>query len=179
MKKSSLILVCLIFSAITLAHLKGASASPETWVEVTRFSGSGSTSFNTTYFTCEHIEWRIRWSYVPVSGQGESAGIIVFTYRQGEADYINWIFKFGAENTTGISNIQNQTGTFYMSITAAVTESFAVIVEQDITSPIPEFQSIVMISLFTASTFLAILAWKIKYARRRCVSGVNDVGGSG
>ena len=41
-------------------------AASENWSEVTRFSGTGALT-TTDPFTCDHVEWRIRWELEPQS----------------------------------------------------------------------------------------------------------------
>jgi hypothetical protein len=54
-----------------------SSVGATEWVEVTRFSGSETEQHITDYFTCDHVDWRIRWEYMP-----EDASFIVYTYQQ-------------------------------------------------------------------------------------------------
>jgi len=68
-KISGLALLIIMLAMPMMTSLVGATE----WVEVTRFTGSGTTD----YFTCEHVEWRIRWEYIP-----EDASFVVYTYQQ-------------------------------------------------------------------------------------------------
>ena len=154
------LIVCLFLVFVSLvgglAVPDIAYATPSDWSEVTRFTGSATDMYTTDYFTCDHVEWRIRWEYVPT----EYTVFNVVTYPQGEdALYIDFIYKTGSEDTNGISYIHNKQGTFYMKINVANTESYTIIIEQDLES-IPEFQSFFILSLFIVVTLLTIIVYK-------------------
>jgi hypothetical protein len=140
-----------------IASFNTVLAIPDNWSEVTRFAGSGTEMYTTDYFTCDHVEWRIRWEYIPDS---TSTVFWVYTYPQGEdALYINAIWKTGANDTSGISYIHNNKGTFYMKIGVSNTQNYTIIVEQDLDS-IPEFPSFLILPLFMITTLLAIIVYK-------------------
>ncbi len=146
-------LTSLFFLGIVTSGIVFASQSD--WVEVMRFTGSGTEHYTTDNFICEHVEWRIRWEYVPHSSLPMLALFSVYTYPQGEDSlYIDSIIKIGANDTSGISYIHNNDGTFYSKINVAITESYTIIIEQDLNS-IPEFPSLVIIPLFLTATVLA------------------------
>ena len=127
-------------------------AKATNWVEVTRFTGSGTTD----YFTCEHVEWRIRWEYTP----SKLAVFGFYVYEKGEdVFFIDSAFKMGDEETSGVSYIHNQEGIFYMDISAANIENYTIIVEQDVDS-IPEFPSWIILPLFLVATLFAIIIKK-------------------
>jgi hypothetical protein len=128
-------------------------ATPENWSEVTRFTGSGTQQYTTEYFTCSHVEWRIRWSYVPDPNYPQYTVFNVYTYPQGEDVFIDSILKTGGSETSGISYIHNRQGTFYMKINVANTQSYTIIVEQDLDS-VPEFSTFLMLPLFIVITLL-------------------------
>ena len=103
------------------------------------------------------MEWRIRWEYVPHPALPLLALFNVYTYPQGEdALYIDDIIKTGANDTNGTSYIHNNNGTFYSKINVALTESYTIIIEQDLNS-IPEFPSLVILPLFLTATVLALV----------------------
>lgn len=130
----------------------------ENWVEVTRFTMDsvpstwwGDPSGNTDFFNCDYVEWRIRWEYTPHPAVPEYAALYVEVYekkedviwrgeliQQGESVLIDVVREYGMSETSGVSNIHNQTGRFYMFISGSNIENFTIIVEQDIDS-IPEF----------------------------------------
>ena len=71
-------LIILLFCFVHLVFTIGiAFASSANWSEVTRFTGSETQPYITDYFTCDHVDWRIRWEYMP-----EDATFIVYTYQQ-------------------------------------------------------------------------------------------------
>ena len=154
----------LAFSVTMLAVSNIASATPSNWSEVTRFTGSGTDQYTTNYFTCNHIEWRIRWQYVPDSEYPEFTVFNVYTYPQGEdVMFIDSIIKTGAEDTNGASYIHNNAGIFYSKINVANTESYTIIVEEDLDS-IPEFPSFLILPLFMAATLLAVIVHRRKHS---------------
>ncbi len=135
-------------------------ASPENWQEVTRFTGSGTQGYNTGYFSCNHTEWRIRWSYVPDSSHPEYALFSFLTYPQGEiVSYIDFISEGGGSNTSGISYIHNNNGTFYGKVNVANTESYTVIIEQDMDS-IPEYPNSLAIILASVVFLFSAALWR-------------------
>ncbi len=137
---------CSIFSVVTCMH---------DWSEVTRFTGSGTEMYTTNYFTCDHVEWRIRWEFVPHSANPNLTLFNVATYPQGEdVSFIDFIYKFGGEDTSGASYIHNNQGTFYSKINVGNTEGYTIIIEQDLDS-IPEFPSFLILPLFMIATLLA------------------------
>ena len=142
-KRATLIVV--LFCLSLLVSTSGvALASSENWVEVTRYTGSGTELRKTDYFTCDQSEWRIRWEYVPDSQYSSLISFSVYTYPKMEGDrgptYANIINKVGIENTNGTSYIHDYPGTFYMYINNVGTESYTIIVEQN-SEYIPEFPS--------------------------------------
>ncbi|MCD6240042.1 hypothetical protein J7K27_00770 [Candidatus Bathyarchaeota archaeon] len=158
----------LTLSIVTLTTLIGSvSASPENWVEVIRFTGSGTEQYTSEYFTCDHVEWRIRWEYVPDPEYPEFALFNVYTYPQGEDTlFIDSIIKSGADDTSGVSYIHNNAGTFYMKINVANTQSYTIIVEQDLDS-IPEFPSFLILPLLFILSTLLFVGYKGKLGNHR------------
>jgi len=140
------------------------SATPENWSEVVRFTRSGTDQYTTAYFTCSHAEWRIRWSYVPDPSYPQYTAFSIFTYPQGEsAMYIDFIYKTGGSDTSGTSYIHSKQGTFYSKIGVSSTQSYTIIIEQDLDS-IPEFPLFLILPLFMISTLLAVIVYRRKYS---------------
>lgn len=163
-EKICLFVLLLVFSITLVASSNFASATPANWSEVIRFTGTGSQTYNTTYFTCTHVEWRIRWEFVPHPVYPELTGLNVFTYPQGESViFVDWIFQMGPSNTSGTSYIHNRAGTFYMSIATANTQSYAIIVEQDLDS-IPEFPTFLILPLFMIATLFVVIVHRRKHS---------------
>jgi hypothetical protein len=139
------------------------SATPANWSEVVRFTGSGGESYSTDYFTCNYVEWRIRWSYVPDPSYPQYTVFSVFTYRQGEdALYVDSIMKTGGSDTSGTSYIHNKHGAFYSKINIANTQSYTIIIEQDMDS-IPEFSLFIILPMFMIATLLAVIVYRRKH----------------
>ena len=152
----------LIFSATALANFNIAVATPVNWSEVVRFTGTGSQTYNTTSFNIGHVEWRIRWSYIPHTTFPQWTVLGVITYPQGAYIPIDVIAQMGATNTSGTSYIHGMVGTFYMTIAVANTEGYTIIVEQDLDS-IPEFPSLIILPLFIMATLLAVAVYRRKH----------------
>ena len=133
--------------------------SLDDWSEVAMFSGSGTENYTSDYFSCDYEEWRIRWEYVPSSQQPDLAFFSVFTYPKNEGDrgatYVNEIMKTGTADTNGTSFIHNYQGTFHMYIDVEETESYTIIVEQNLNS-IPEFPSWTILPLVIVATLIGI-----------------------
>jgi hypothetical protein len=152
---TSLLLLCFTTSSIVFA-------SSSDWSEVTRFTGSGTEHYTTDYFTCEHAEWRIRWEYVPHPSLSLFSLFSVYTYPQGENTlYIDSIIKTGSNDTNGISYIHDNDGAFYSKINVALTDSYTIIIEQDLNS-IPEFPSWIILPLFLVATLSGVLIRKLR-----------------
>lgn len=140
-----------------LACLGNVLGSPENWVEVKRFTGSGSQSYTTEFFTCTHVEWRIRWSYTPDPSYPQYSSFSFVTYPEGEdALYTDFIMKTGSSDTSGASYIHNKKGTFYSKVGIANTAGYTVIIEQDVDS-IPEYATLLVIPLASVSLLLAVV----------------------
>lgn len=165
----SLLLSLSLAMALTACHI--ASATLEDWSEVTRFTGTHVNQIeNTSYFTIDYAEWRIRWSFAPVPEEAPSAMLVVYAYPQGNNTYVSQIYGYG-NDTSGVSYIHNLTGTFYMTIaTGPGTLSYTLIVEQDLDA-IPEFPSSVTFSLILAVMLLIITVSTIATKRRSSKSG--------
>jgi hypothetical protein len=173
--KTSLFFLCVLLTFLmtttTTAH-NPVLANPENWSEVTRFTGAGSRqSQNTTYFTVDHAEWRIQWGYTPNADYAAVAGFIVYVYPPGEAypNYTVAIFDIGGNQTNGTSYVHNQTGTFYMSVTAVEPAiiNYTIIVEQDLDS-VPEFPSPTLIPFTLTAALLTgvVVAYRKQRSKR-------------
>ena len=157
-------IACLLILPIIaiLSCFSVVSATPANWSEVVRFTGSGTEQYTTNYFTCDHVEWRIQWSYVPDPNYPQYTVFSVVTYPQGEDTfYVDFIMKTGGSDTSGTSYIHNNQGTFYSKINVANTQSYTIIIEQDLDS-IPEFPSFLILPLFMIATILAVIVYRKK-----------------
>ena len=156
MKRNAIILAVVLATIIFLiGRVRG---SPSNWTEVTRFTGSGSETYTTTYFNCAYVEWRIKWAYTPDPTYPTYAMFGLFAYPKGEdISYISSVIKTGASDTSGTTYIHGNQGILYCKITVANTQNYAIIIEQDIDS-VPEFPLGPVFVLLTATLFIAILA---------------------
>jgi hypothetical protein len=130
--------------------------SSENWVEVTTLSGSGGIG-STKTFTVDHADWRIRWEIEP-SNHSERQSFLVYVFPatgiKGSEQWIESIQHFGTEETTGVANIYNHSGSFYMDVLASI-DSYTMIIEQN-TDSIPEFPSWMILPIFVLTTIAII-----------------------
>jgi len=64
---------------ILVMSMMVCSVAAAEWVEVTRFSGSQTGQRITDYFTCDHVDWRVRWEYA-----SQDASFVVNIYQQNQ-----------------------------------------------------------------------------------------------
>jgi len=169
MGERTAVTIAVVFSLILLSSLSSVVfASSTNWVEVVRFIGLGTNAYSTNEFTCNHAEWRIIWEYIPNSQDSNLTLFAVFAYpiQQGfrGPTYLDSIIRNGAEDTKGISFIHEYQGTFTLNINTIETESYSIIIEQNIDS-IPEFSSWIILSLSVIST-LVVLGFRNKIIKR-------------
>lgn len=155
MKKTVLILA---FSLLIVSTLATRATN---WSQVTSFSGSGFDTRTTDFFTCTHIEWRISWNYIPDPTYPNLAAFTVRVYPQGSEISAISVLKMGANETSGVSYVHNNNGTFYCYISVANTQTYNVTIEQDVDSPIPEIPLGVFFVVISLTLLLII------YSRRR------------
>jgi hypothetical protein len=157
-------LTCLALSIAILAYSNVAlvNSSIIVWSEVKRFTGSGTEEYTTAYFSCDRIDWRIRWSYVPDPSNPGYALFNLITYPTvGSGRWVDYVRKIGGSDTHGTSFINNESGTFYCRIAVEETQNYTIIIEQDLNS-IPEYQPSLGILILFATTVLMMA-----YARKR------------
>jgi hypothetical protein len=134
-------------------------ASSDNWVEVTTFTGPSGVH-STSHFTVDYIDWRIRWE-VNLSDGSETASFNAYVFPETSGPSIKEIhYTIGTEQTTGIVNIYNHSGSFYIVVQTTSVDNCTLIIEQNIDS-IPEFPSWTILSLFLAATLVAL------FCRRR------------
>jgi len=133
-------------------------ASPETWSEVTTFTGTSiaASERTTDNFTCNHVEWRIRWEIVPNPSHTIGAIFEVVTIPYYGIDYIH---SYGGDPLSGTVYVHNKTGEFYMHMYLCDLESYTIIVEQDVDS-VPEFTPFATTLVLMLATFLAVMVYK-------------------
>jgi len=113
-------------------------ASSENWVEVIRFTGE-TEDVTTEVFTCDNVEWRIRWSY---SRRPDGPAVLQFRFYIYESEEMIIEeelveFLFPEEENSGTLYL-NQSGSFYLNIHNDGF-NYNVVVEQNINSiPKPE-----------------------------------------
>ena len=157
------VLIAVLFCFCQLGSISGVSfASLENWVEIARFSGGDNVRLTTDFFTCDHSEWRIRWELDIYHGHfPELQFLSITTYPQGESNlYADLIYELGNKDKNGTSYIHNNIGNFYIRIETGAIIKYTVIVEQNLESPIPEFPSWIILSLFLTVTLVAVLIKK-------------------
>jgi len=142
----SFILIILGSVATTTRNVKVASEASSVWVEVARRSGgitSGGTSeANLESFSVSHLEWRVRWSIVPVDsglpiGNGSDFRFVVRP-EYAMFDQVGAVSgKIFSETKTGTLVIQNsQNRTFYIEAEVCGYTSYELIIEENINSPL-------------------------------------------
>ena len=136
-RKATLIVVLFCFLLLVSAP-SIAFASSGNWVEVVTFPngvGFGMSS----HFTINHVDWRIKWEINPSnSSERTSFTVHVFHYMGTRApEEISWLTT---HETTGILNIYNASGSFFLVGWTMNADSGTLIIEQNIDS-IPEFPS--------------------------------------
>jgi len=139
------------------------------WSEVTRFSGEGGIS-TTEHFTCDHVDWRIRWEYEPRTDNPAGSALLVYVYSyDGSFMRDHWfesIIKRGIGETNGILYIYNKNGTFNLDVLAS-TAGYTLIIEQNLDS-IPEFPSWAILPVLFIASLTVILG------RKRVVRGSSE-----
>ena len=125
--------------------------TPGNWSKVASFAGPRSGEYIVTdSFTCDHVEWRIRWEVVTTHMHfiftNYNHILQITTFSEGTiVDYVDFIngsfssiYDPANHRAGGTSYIHDYAGSFYLRIlTSTHTESYRVIVEQNTDSPIP------------------------------------------
>ena len=93
-------------------------ASSGNWSEVARLTGGGGIS-TTEPFTCDHVDWRIRWEIEPSNASVRTAFLVyIFPYTGGflREPWFESIEHFGTEETSGTLYIYDHNGSFDMDV---------------------------------------------------------------
>jgi hypothetical protein len=143
------------------------------WSKIAEFSGSGSEGYYTGDFTCDRVEWRIVWNYSAYPENADSATFTFMVYPQQGGLSISSIKEVGALNTSGISYVHNQTGTFYGAVDVEKTSGYDIIIEQDLDS-VPEYPTVIVFFLVVLSTLF--IGFLHRRAFRRSVHVENLLG---
>jgi len=130
-----------------------AGAALVSWSEVTQFTGSRG--YMTEDFTCTHVEWRMNWNYTPSPSYPSLAGFSIVVYSINQDISIASVMQMGNTTTNGTSYIHNQKGTFYLDIIVGNVENYVIVIEQDVDS-LPEFSTMVLLSLLLSGTLVAM-----------------------
>ncbi len=168
MGERKIAIISLLLSLFILHSMSGVVfASSGNWMEVVKLTGAGGIG-STKTFTVDHVDWRIRWEIEPGNGSARTAFLVyVFpsTGIKGSEQWFDSIQHFGTEETTGILDIFNHSGSFYMDVLTGNVESYSMIVEQNLDS-IPEFPSWIILPLFLISTLFVIVFKKRLFYQR-------------
>ena len=152
--------VSVVFSIFLLGSMSGlVFASSGNWVEVTRFTGGMAFDIYTEPFTCNHVEWRIRWNYSPEIDLQGKVSFAVFGLNVFDDESKNFILStggFGSKSESGTLSL-SENGTFYMQIGAVETAGYSIIVEQNIDS-IPEFPSWTLLPILIVTSLVVLIA---------------------
>lgn len=131
-------------------------ASSDNWVEVTTFTGSAGGVHSTSHFTVDYVDWRIRWEVTPGNDSKRGTSFNAYIYPESGGPQIDEMHHtIGTEKTTGIKNIYNHRGIFYIVVVTTNIADVKLIIEQNIES-IPEFPSWLILPLFLIVTFFVI-----------------------
>jgi hypothetical protein len=148
-----------------------STPKPESnWVEVVTFthSVSGLAFLHpTSHFTVDYADWRIRWEVNPgnVSERGTSFHAYVFPETSGKS-IEEMHYTIGTEKTTGIKNIYNRRGSFYIVVQTTNIADIKLIIEQNIDS-IPEFPSWTPLLITIVAVVSVIVIYRRKLSHRK------------
>ena len=142
-------------------------AFSDNWVEVTTFTGSGGVH-STSHFAVDYVDWRIRWEVTPGNDSERGTSFNAYVYPSSGGPYVEMMHHtIGTEKTTGIKNIYNHRGIFYIVVVTMNIADVKLIIEQNIES-IPEFPSWTP-PLFTIIALVAVAIFfrdRLKKQRR-------------
>ena len=157
------LLFCLCLPVITSGI---AFASSGNWVEVARFTGGGSIFGATPPFVIDHVEWRIRWEYVPLFPFGSQTDFDFWVVP--EENRIEGHFSSdmgiagvnGPVEKNGTLYFPDLNGTFYLHTVPGSSE-WTIIIEQNIDS-IPEFPISIPLLIIPVVFTVALIIYKRK-----------------
>jgi hypothetical protein len=139
-------------------------AFSDNWVEVTTFTGPGGVH-STSHFTVDYVDWRIRWE-VTLSDGSETASFNAYVFPETSEPSIKEVhYTVGTEQTTGIVNIYNNSGSFYLVVQTTHVDNCTLIIEQNIDS-IPEFPSWTILPLVLTVTLFSVVVKRKLCARK-------------
>ena len=153
-KRAVLALLLFLLGSLSIFMSGTVFASSGNWVEVARLTGGGGIG-TTDHFTCDHVDWRIRWEIEPTNSSERTAFLVyIFPYSDAfrREAWFESIQHYGTEETSGTLYIHDRSGSFDMDVLASI-ESYTMIIEQDVES-IPEFPSWIILPLTMAATLI-------------------------
>ena len=137
-----------------------AFASSDNWVEVITFTGSAGGVHSTSRFAVDYVDWRIRWEVTPGNDSERGTSFDAYVYSESGGPSIEAMhYTIGTEKTTGIKNIYNHMGSFYIVVVTTNIADVKLVIEQNIES-IPEFPSWTILPLILAVTISATVLKK-------------------
>jgi hypothetical protein len=129
-------------------------ASSGNWVDVTSFNGTmwGGSSEE---FTCDHVDWRIKWKYEPTPG---NSSVLPVRFKFNVVEVGAQIIEFFIPPTGQIAGTLyiNQTGTFYIDVDTIYVENYSILVEQNVDS-VPEFPSWIILPFILTCAFIVVI----------------------
>ena len=140
---------CLIVSAPGIVF-----ASSGNWVEVVTFHNIVG-FWATPRFNTFHDDWRIKWEIYPSNGS-ESPSLKAYVYQDNH-EGIEIISSLTTHETTGILNIYNASGSFFLVFQTTNTNSSSILIIEQNTDSIPEFPSWTILPLVLAITLFSII----------------------
>jgi len=154
--------IAVLFSLFLVASVSGVVfASSENWVEVVRFTGGGNRFGATSPFVIDHVEWRIRWEYVPmvpIGRQNDFDFDVIPEENRIEGQFTSGMSIAGVNSPVeknGTLYFPDLKGIFYLHTSPGNSE-WTMIVEQNIDS-IPEFPSWIVLPLFLTVTMVVAI----------------------
>jgi hypothetical protein len=133
-------------------------ATSDNWVEVVTFHNIVG-FWATSRFNVFHVDWRIKWELYPRIGS-ESPSLTVHVYHDMGHQGKEIISSLTTQETTGILNIYNASGTFFLVFDTTNTNSSSILIIEQNTESIPEFPSWLILPLFLIATFVGIIVRK-------------------
>ena len=134
-----------------------AFASSDNWVEVITFTGSAGGVHSTSRFAVDYVDWRIRWEVTPGNDSERGTSFDAYVYPSSGGPYVEMMhYTIGTEKTTGIKNIYNHRGIFYIVVVTTNIADVKLIIEQNIES-IPEFPSWTILPLLIVVTLVGVI----------------------
>jgi hypothetical protein len=152
------LILCFLVSAFSVSV---AFASSSNWVEVVTFHNIVG-FWATSRFNVFHDDWRIKWEIYPSNGS-ESPSLKVLVYHDMGHQGIENISSLTTHETTGILNIYNASGKFFLAFWATNTNSSSILIIEQNTDSIPEFPSwIILLLVLTVTLFSVIIKRNMK-----------------